>query len=419
MDEIEKTLIEIIDTAQLDADLKTCLKKSLNAIYSHEKKIISELKSEVEAELKSGRNFLPIVTALVPREKIPAMNEKNFYAVDKDGLSDKNISVFFKTPPAFDVKKIFDESNLGSYFLCCPYEEVEELCKKTFVGRNGAKTFSYRLVPQKRLVEQELRLFRLAELYKIKTPIIFSPYARRAVDIQILDEIEPKEIDFDFSGNAELKGKIVDDYILMWNVSVKSNVESKGYVSPHDDEKFHCYIFDSGVNKKSFVLPPITSKILIEAKRINDTRIDIISSGELEDDFEVLKIFAPKIDKTFPDDIEIFSNTCDTDRVIEKNKLRTAGDVNYILSSLAQGEFSCTFETLSDAPPDNQIKSYQENFGHNYFTSRAEELFRFKTKLPYCLVKFKAPEKYRADYANFVLHFLNRNYPEFSWTGVI
>ena len=152
MDEVEKMLNEIIDTAQLDADLKTCLKKSLNAIYSHEKKIISELKSEVETELKSGRNFLPIVTALVPREKIPAMSERNFYAVDK-ALFDKNLSIFFKTPPAFDVKKFFDESNSESYFLCCPYEEVEELCKKTFVGRNGAKTFSYRLVPQKRLVE--------------------------------------------------------------------------------------------------------------------------------------------------------------------------------------------------------------------------------------------------------------------------
>ncbi len=419
MDEVEKTLNEILDTARLDTDLKTCLKKSLNAIYSHERKIISELKSEVETELKSRRNFLQIVTALVPCEKIPVMTEKNFYAVDKDGLSDKNLSVFFKTPLVFDAKKIFDESNSGSYFLCCPYEEVEKLCKKIFVGRNGVRTFSYRLIPQKRLVEQELRLFRLAEFYKIKTPVIFSPYARRAVDIQILDEIEPREIDFDFSGNAELKGRIVDDCILMWNVSVKSNVESKSYVSPNDDEKFHRYIFDSGVNKKSFVLPPVTSEILVEAKRISDTRIDIISSGELEDDFEVLKIVAPKMDKTFPDDIEIFSNTCDIDRIIEKNRLRTAGDVNYILSSLAQGEFSCSFETLSNTPPTNQIKSYQKNFGHNYFTSRAEELFRFKAKLPYCIVRFKAPEKYRADYANYVLHFLNKNYPEFSWTGVI
>ncbi len=418
MDEVEKMLNEIIDTAQLDADLKTCLKKSLNAIYSHEKKIISELKSEVETELKSGRNFLPIVTALVPREKIPAMSERNFYAVDK-ALFDKNLSIFFKTPLAFDVKKFFDESNSESYFLCCPYEEVEELCKKTFVGRNGAKTFSYRLVPQKRLVEQEMRLFRLAELYKIKTPIIFSPYARRAVDIQILEELEPKEIDFDFSGNAELKGKIIDDCILMWNISVKSNVESKGYISPNDDEKFHRYIFDSGISKKSYVLPPVNSEILVEAKRISDTRIDIISSGELEDNFEVLKIVALNIDKTFPDDVEIFSNTCDTDRVIEKTRLRTLGDVNYILSSLAQGEFSCAFETLNDTPPANRIKFYQKNFGHNYFTSRAEELFRFKAKLPYCLVRFKAPEKYRADYANFVLHFLNKNYPEFFWTGVI
>lgn len=421
MDEVKKLLEKTLDDAQLDEDLKICLRKSLSAIYSHEKRIMSEIKSEIENELKLDRNFLPIVTALVPREKISAMSEI-FFPVIKGRMSDENSSVFFKTPPSFDIipQKNSDELNFISYFLRCPYEEFEELCNKTFIGRSGSKSFKYQLVPQKRLVEQELRLFRLAELYKIKTPIIFSPYARRAVDIQILDEIESNEIDFDFSNNAELKGKIIDDCVLMWNVSVKANMESKSYVSPNEDEKFHRYIFDSGVNKKSFVLPPVSSEILVEAKRISDSRIDIISSGELNDgEFEILKIVAPKMDKTFPDDVEVFFNTCDVNRLFEKNRLRTVGDVNYILSSLAQGEFSCAFENFVDKLPENQIKSYQKIFGHNYFTSQAEELFKFRAKLPCCCVKFKAPEKYRTDYANFILHFLNRNYPEFFWTGVI
>ena len=395
MDEIEKFLEKTIDAAQLGDDLKFSLKKSLNAIYAHEKKIMAELKSEVETELKSGRNSLPIITALVPRESISAMTERSFHVIE--------------TP----------EENSG-VFLRCPYEEVAELCKETFTGRNGSKKFSYRLVPHKRFIEQETRLFRLAEFYKIKTPIIFSPYARRAVDIQILDEIDSAEYDFDFSSNAALKGKIIDNCVLMWNVSVKANVESKGYISPNDDEVFHRYIFDSGISKKSFVLPPVSSEILVEAKRISDTRIDIISSGELDDGaFEILKIAAPKFDKAFPDDLEIFVNTCDANRLFEKNRLRTVGDVNYILSALAQDKFSCAFESFGDAPPENQITPYQKNFGHNYFTSRAEELFKLRTKLPYCRVKFKAPEGYLTDYANFVLHFLNRNYPEFFWTGVI
>ena len=125
------------------------------------------------------------------------------------------------------------------------------------------------------------------------------------------------------------------------------------------------------------------------------------------------------MDKAFPDGVEVFFNTCDTNRLFEKNRLRTVGDVNYILSALAQGKCSCAFENFSDAPPKNQIMTYQKNFGHNYFTSRAEELFKLKTKLPYCHVKFKAPEDYRTDYAKFILHFLNRNYPEFFWTGGI
>ena len=395
MDEIEKFLEKTIDAAKIGEDLKSCLKKSLNAIYAHESKIMSELKSEVETELKSGRNAMTIATALVPRENISAMTERSFHVI---GTPDENSGVFLR----------------------CPYEEVAELCKQTFIGRSGSKNFSYRLVPHKRFVGQETRLFRLAEFYKIKTPVIFSPYARRVVDIQILDETEPAEPDFDFSNNAALNGKIVADCVLMWNVSVKSNVESTSSRAPEDDEIFYRYSFDSGIGKKSLVLPPVSSEILVEAKRIDDTRIDVIASGELDDGgFEILKIVAPKSDKAFPDGVEVFFNTCDANRLFEKNRLRTVGDVNYILSALAQGEFSCAFESFSDAPPEDQITPYQKNFGHNYFTSRAEELFKANVKLPYCRVKFKAPEIYRADYANFVLHFLNRTYPEFFWAGVI
>ena len=422
LDEVKLKLNEIIENAKLDSELKSCLKKSLNAIYEHEKTIISEIKTEVETELKKDRqqNTLKIATALVPKKEISAMNERKFYIINEN---EKSSSVFFQKQSSIDKISTKDYQSLytESYFLQCPYEEIDEICRKIYRGYSSIGNFDYKIVTHKRFIEQENKLFRLSELYNINKPLIFSPYARRAVDICILndyDEVDLKTIDFEFENNY-LKDKIIDDYVLMWNILISSNSSSNSYIAPDEDDIHHRYIYNSGIDKNTFILPSAIPNISFEVNKISNERIDIITSDEIRTDkCEIFKIFDEKDIDSMPNSVRIFWNTCENEQLFNKVRLRTVGDINYVLNTLQQGEFSCTFDKWSDQAPENQIKIYQKSRRHNYFIERNEQLMKVRSKLPKCCIKFNAPAIYLTDYANFVLNFLEQNYPEYFWVGV-
>ena len=99
-------------------------------------------------------------------------------------------------------------------------------------------------------------------------------------------------------------------------------------------------------------------------------------------------------------------------RILSKQRLRTQGDIEFVLSGLARDGYSCRFGTFGGA--DNVSRYSKE---HEYFTRLDENLLRAKSRLPMCTVKFSGEGIFLADYANFVLHFLAESYPEFNWAG--
>lgn len=414
MDETKIKLNELIDSAQLNSDLKGVLRKSLDAIYEHEKKILSEIKSEVEKDIKSARNKkdFVIAVALVPREKISSMNEKNFHVIKEDGKSEQSFSIYFQPSLDLDDKVL----QAGPYFLRCSYDEVDEICKKKYSGHSAKGIFEYELSTQTRFISQEKKLFRIAELYKIETPVIFSPYARRTVDIKILNENNFDKATADFEFEKNFGGKFIENHVLMWNVEVLEKKSSTSYIAPTDDDIFHRYIYQSGIDKDTFVLPTVEPRINVEVQKFTDNQISVVTSSELVDDKgELLKIFPVKSEENFPVK-EIFYNSLNTGGIFDKKRLRTAGDINYILKIFSNDEFFCEFVGVSEKT--GEILNYQKSRGHNYYLSQGEKFIRARAKMPKCLIKFSAPNIYATDYANFVLHFLTRTYPEYLWTGV-
>lgn len=415
MNETKKILSEVIDSANLDDALKKVLRKSLFEIFEHESKILSEIKSEVRQEIKSarrGKNFL-IATALVPREKISAMSEKNFYIIKEDGKSEESFSVYFPKQGEFESSEI----NSGPYFLCCPYDEVDNFCRRQYTGKSSKGSFRYELTTQTRFIEQEKKFFRLAELYKFELPIIFSPYARRAVDIKVLDteNFEFSTCDFEFEKN--FGNKLKHNHVLMWNIDSPGKKNCSSFLMPTEEENFCHYIFDSGIDKNAFILPPHTFAATIEkVEKIDDKRIDFVTSEEWSDDSgEFLKIFPVDIDENFPIE-EIFFNRFNGGELFDKLRLRTAGDINYVLKKFSNDKFSADFLGMTDEP--EEIKKYQKSRGHAYYMPKGEKFIRASAKLPKCMIKFSAPKIYLIDYANFVLHFLGMKYPEYFWAGV-
>ena len=399
---------EIIDNANLDKDLKSALRKSLSAIYEHQEKILAEIKAEV-AQKVTTNNFV-IATALVPRDKVSAMTEKNFYAVKEDGRNEESYSIYFQA-------QYLEPENIkgGAYFLKCPYNKVAEICSKRYTGKSAKGVFEYELTTHTRFIEQEKKIFRLAELYNFEMPIIFSPYARRAVDIKILDanNFDISTADFDFKNN--FGDLLIADCVLMWNICAAGKKTSNSTIAPTEEENFYRYSFNSGIDKDSFILPSPEPAIKIEKIQREDNRIDFITSAEWTDDRgEILKIFPVNIAENFPA-TEIFFNKFN-DRFCDKKRLRTVGDINYLLKTFSSDKFNCQFLEVGDKA--EILQKYQRSCGHNYYTSPSEQFIKARAKLPKCLIKFSAPELYLIDYANFVLHFLNTKFPEYFWAGV-
>ena len=326
-------------------------------------------------------------------------SEKNFIEIESDIKEKKNFlsfevgdSIFFESPSALDEES--KTLSYGSFFLSVPYEELKNFLYKNYQGKN----FKYRLTPNYQFIEAEKKIFRISEIYNL--PIqIYSPYARRAVDICIFENSEE-----DFSSLPDLRlaennlsEKLLTENKFFWNVEIKKSADVSWF---KNDEKFFEYGFDA--DKKDFILPKNDSDFNagIEAEKF-DGKIILRSQYELSEEFELIKIL--------PVENKIAS------RIFSKPRIRTKGDINFILKCFERENFSCRFENFGNT--GEKILRYSKEF--EYPTSQEQNLLRAKIKLPVINIKFSGDKKFLTDYANYVLHFLEENYPEFNWAGEV
>ncbi len=277
----------------------------------------------------------------------------------------------------------------GPFFLCAPYEEFLSLLSKDFRGAG----FTYQFKPNRQLVEAEEKFFRVAQLYDVPLEI-YSPWARRAVDIRIVGEVGKLDFnDFKAADNG-LSGKFVADK----NFYINAELSLRTWDSFEEIGKtfeYRCTADD----ELTFALPLTDSAFDDELDvRRDGGQIIFRTTREFPTRYEQVKLL-PTENKLDP-------------RILRKQRLRTRGDFEFVLSGLARDGYSCRFGGFNG---NENITRYVE--GHEYFSAADEELLRAKKILPTCTVKFSGAELFLTDYANFVLHFLTTRYPEFNWAG--
>ncbi|MBR4904364.1 MAG: hypothetical protein IKZ53_06810 [Selenomonadaceae bacterium] len=333
---------------------------------------LKKLESRAEEKLHGKEKFIELVTDVDDGE--------NFSPIETGD------SIFFANQPNFGEGEPKTLS-YAPFFLLVPYEEFYSYLDKDFQGAG----FTYRLKPNYRFVEAEKKLNRVARLYDVPLQI-YSPYARRAVDICIFGEI--KELDFKLPEN-NLTGKLLMNKNLNWNAAI----DYIAWDSVSVNGKF--YEYRCTAEDLSFVLP-CADETLDDRLQIQraDGQIIFITPRE----FPLKK--AERIE-IFPAESKIAS------RILNKKRVRTQGDIEFVLSGLARDGYSCRFGNFGDAK--GNISRYSEE--HKYFSRLDENLLRAKNRLPVCTVKFKGAGIFLTDYANFVLKFLEENYPEFNWAG--
>ncbi|MCR5834299.1 MAG: hypothetical protein K6G55_06605 [Selenomonadaceae bacterium] len=324
---------------------------------------LKKLRQWVEAEFRAQTKFIEVVTDIEASENLsPVEDDDCIFFAD-------NQSCEYERPKTFHSK---------SFFLRTTYEEFFTLLNKNYSGAG----FTYQLKPNYHFVESEEKIFRISRIYR-EPLLIFSPYARRAVDICIFGE--PQKLDFRFAEN-NLKGKILVEKDFYRNVEIKSA----------DD--FYADLPD----ESTYFLPstPVEFDDELVAKRI-DGKIYFDPNRDIRtEDCERIKIL--------PTESKIDG------RIFGKQRLRTKGDIEFVLSGLKRDGYSCSFGQFGNSSAE-KIKRYTRE--HRYYSLRDEKFLRAKMQLPMCIVKFRGEEIFLTDYANFVLQFLEETYPEFNWVG--
>ena len=357
--------------------------KGIGTSLKHEQiSTLKLLERRAEENFRSHEKFFEIVTDIEETE--------NLLPVE---LSD---CIFFANQPSFGQ----GESKTlpyGPFFLCVPYEEFFRLLNKDFRGAG----FTYQFKPNYCLVEMEEKFSRVARLYDVPLEI-YSPHARRAVDICIFGEIG--ELDFKTAENNltekflaaknNLTGKFLADKKFHWNAefSLRSwdSYEQIGKIF-----EYRC----SADDEFTFALPQSDFAFddAIEIRR-EGGQIVFRTPREFQSRYEQVKIL--------PNENKIEA------RILRKRRLRTRGDIEFVLSGLTRDGYSCRFGGFGGT---ENISRYVD--GHKYFSAEDENLLRAKNILPTCTVKFSGAGIFLTDYANFVLHFLEKNFPEFNWAG--
>ena len=403
------------------------IKESLFAIYQHESDLLKHIQADVEKEIRGNRANVPwrIFVAIVPKAEMNAMEERNFFRIgESEELGEEQISRSVFLRDQADITELDGEKikipEMGPYFLCCPYEEIRSLCSQEYVGQSAHGQFHYQLQTHARFIERERPISRIASRFSVNAPVIFSPYARRAIDILITDAVMPQDIptlDFDFETNG-LEKKVLSDYVLMWNVKVFPSKMCDSSIAPDGDERRIQYAYKT--EDDVFILPDCNpdDDLQIDVRRKEGVTL-LFAPEKLEMTKGVLyKIRKPDLEGALPPAVTIFQNMCRmSDRLFCKDRLRTRADVDYVLKMFEQEDFSCHF--TGDVSNGLQvITRYEGKRNHAYMANRDNLLVREHLKQPVCQVVFNGDKRYLTDYANFVLHYLEERYPEFLWVGV-
>ena len=410
---IESEIKKIIGRSfKSDADKRRMLEETFSALARYQEKFLSDLESRIDAE-STTQDW-----------------QKDFEVAVKFVKSGDTESARGLFPQEVTGSFIFDDdaeiTMSDAFFVNAPYDELKNICKPKYQGRlvtsdGTVKNFSYCLQRHERFIAAEKILFEVAALYKMNRPVIFSPYARKAVDIKIFGVDAD---DFKKLRNVELmteknnlRGKLVKGN-LFWNVQIEEGEMRRGgevdeYIGADGKLIRYEYFHTFNADEKVFVLPNQHCDDLHINTESGDKTIALCYNSVLKERGyqKVTLTDAHKISD------DVFTN--DFPRRNDKLRLKTEGDVAKVLACFNETRFGkiCPAQFASfNVANFKPLASYAES--DRYFYPPEEILLGNVRNKPVCCIKFGGDSIFKTDYANYVLHYLKQNYPEFGWAGV-
>lgn len=406
----------IIDDSRIDdLKIKSILKDVFQELIEYQENLRQntdkQIKEEYLSEKRDWDDVWQIKTMLEDKNNIDIGIGNGFRPI-KIGNS-----IYFANDTMERMAKVNKEEN--QFFLNCMYDELESLCQKKYHGfiitkENQKKEFTYKLVEQYRFIEAEKLLYEIANLYRIRKPRIFSPYARRAVDICI-ENINSDEflsaLKYDFClYENKLQGVLLTNFVLMWNVDIQNENEPLKGLEPSEKEPYYQYFYNEDIKENSFIY----TKNICNHIYKKDNEIRIFCQDKMErNEYKKINILDTKENNNI-----VFENIFENKHVNKCNYLRTKADVIYILNLFnnINNDYNCSLISVGAANNNGKnLVRYRKE--HSYFKEKNELYFSNIRNKPYICIKFTGKKIFLVDYANYVLHYLESKYPEYNWVG--
>ena len=426
---LDMQLKEIIAKSyKVDNEERQTLEKVLSHLAKYQEQFFDDLKTRIDNEIKSydWNNDFNIVVKLINRDNIERRSGFNEINVGTSFIVDGISNNLFEFNDPASKSEVFQMA----FFLDVTYDKVENFLNRKYEGQvtssdNSTKKFLYTLRRHSRFIKKEKILFDIATLYKIKRPIIFSPYARRAVDIvaENLNEEDIKNcksIDFCLNQN-KLNGKLLTNCQLVWNITIEDSRSTHGeekddYIGADGNLIRYVSFHEFNVDEKVFVLPQ---------QHCDDVSIVLDESGKKINLFynSILKDRETQIIKL--NDVEENVTNTFSNEFPKKNsklRLRTEGDVEKVLScfnitNMGQ-KFPASYYKMGLNSTITPVPAYRKE--DSYFVSKEDRLLGLVRNKPMCYIQFAGDNEstIKIDYVNYVIYYMSQNYPEFAWVGV-
>lgn len=315
-----------------------------------------------------------------------------------------------------------DESPFYAY-LDCPYEELNAWYQKEFQGcyqslEKRIISFSYQLVPEMELLEAEEELNRFAKFNDIDVPLIYSPYFRRLVRIDINAEMSEKEaetIDLQLENYPELKSILRLNHRAVWNVHFKEATASDRMETYQRTPFRYCHYYHTNSNEYIHFETPNPSDFDILR---TDRQIEIYTNYERLENVNLLEITPLAILSK-----GISWSFCHFDNLIPvPPRIRTKSDIFDIIgrfrfeneTPLRLSEILTTEtggnDTFCEYHRSEMYPEYQDLFKNSRPSSgQNARIIR--------LIFEKDDSNFFYDKVVMVIHSLNQHYPEFCWKG--
>lgn len=442
---MNRQLIERIQSADLDENIKKIIGQSLKQLSNYEEQQIGKIRDSIKETIPDFLQwsaYWNITTAVVPQKNLDEWEEKYFYPVEQQSLGfaspqwDFN---FFEGCNEDCYTEVIGNYGHRQFFWRGTYDELQDeishanIYKGIAVDKDGQEhPFFYKLVLEPACRRKEERLYQLAALYHIQRPVIFSPFARRQLTIFLTDINMTAESFFDDKCRWDfcwekngLQNKIIENCELIWNLKMLPFEDDiiEGEQIPEVNTGGTEFRFTESDN--------VQQGTFLQLQHMEEEPVmtDIVKKSENQIILRTFDTSQTKINGVRIENVEdtptySFTNQYELALMIPPRILSVA-DVERTLYRYRSDSFICGQPSLRKPNVGKMIRGYRVE--DMYGGRREVSLYQRKRlqSLPPCYIFFatqqQAPEwvkKYLQDYACYVLADIQWRFPDFSWVGV-